>query len=233
MILRRFIEHFRQQNWAAIGIDFAIVVIGVFLGMQIGNWNAERIEGQRREQIVDALVTSLSDAISVQERFITEIERGLLDWERAYERGERPPPFVYRIEGSDTAPDTWSMFEQTQLTDIFDPVTLFDLTFFYSELAGVGRKYLRYISFVEDEILPGVIAGEEAFYDEDGRLKPRFFANMDRLRDYRREIIHITEWAECLVYRLDADRTFEQSCRRAGFQLDGMEDQAFVPESAP
>lgn len=39
MILRRVIEHVRDQNWAAIGIDFCIVVIGVFFGIQVASWN--------------------------------------------------------------------------------------------------------------------------------------------------------------------------------------------------
>lgn len=233
MILRRVIEHVREQNWTAIAIDFVIVVVGVFFGIQIGNWNAERIEAQRRGQIIDALVTNLNDATSVQERFVAEIESGLSKWEAEYERGETPPPFFFRIQGSDMAPDTWTTFEQMQLAGLFDAVTLFDLTYFYSELEGIGRKYVRYVTFVEDEVLPGVIAGQETFYDADGRLRPRFQANMDRLRDYQRDNMLMTRWAECLVYRLEAGRTFEQNCRRAGFHLDGMKGQALQPESAP
>lgn len=40
MILRRVITHVREQNWTAIGIDFVIVVTGVFIGIQVSNWNA-------------------------------------------------------------------------------------------------------------------------------------------------------------------------------------------------
>ncbi|CAN5637673.1 hypothetical protein BH23GEM3_BH23GEM3_02830 [soil metagenome] len=42
MLLRRVIEHVREQNWSAIGIDFVIVVVGVFIGIQVSNWNGER-----------------------------------------------------------------------------------------------------------------------------------------------------------------------------------------------
>ena len=41
MILRRVMEHVRTQNWLAVGIDFVIVVVGVFVGIQLGNWNEE------------------------------------------------------------------------------------------------------------------------------------------------------------------------------------------------
>ncbi|WP_412061303.1 hypothetical protein [Rubrivirga sp. IMCC45206] len=48
MILRRITQHVRDQNWTAVAIDFAIVVVGVFVGLQASNWNADRVD-QRRE----------------------------------------------------------------------------------------------------------------------------------------------------------------------------------------
>jgi hypothetical protein len=43
MILRRVIEHVRGQNWTAIWIDLVIVVVGVFIGIQVANWNEDRL----------------------------------------------------------------------------------------------------------------------------------------------------------------------------------------------
>lgn len=42
MILRRVIAHVKAQNWFAVAIDFVIVVLGVFIGIQVANWNAAR-----------------------------------------------------------------------------------------------------------------------------------------------------------------------------------------------
>ena len=42
MLLRRVIEHVKAQNWTAVGIDFFIVVVGVFVGLQVSNWNDDR-----------------------------------------------------------------------------------------------------------------------------------------------------------------------------------------------
>jgi hypothetical protein len=47
MILRRVIQHVRKQEWTAIAIDFLIVVIGVFVGLQVSNWNDSRKTSQR------------------------------------------------------------------------------------------------------------------------------------------------------------------------------------------
>ncbi len=49
MILRRVIAHFRKQEWTAIFLDFLIVVVGVFFGLQVNNWNAAR--GERAAEI--------------------------------------------------------------------------------------------------------------------------------------------------------------------------------------
>ncbi|MEM9840892.1 MAG: hypothetical protein AAF830_17305 [Pseudomonadota bacterium] len=48
MILRRLTEHVRTQNWFAVALDFVIVVIGVYMGIQLGNWNEER--GRRAQE---------------------------------------------------------------------------------------------------------------------------------------------------------------------------------------
>lgn len=42
MILRRFIEHLKSENWFAVGLEFVVVVVGIFVGMQATDWNEER-----------------------------------------------------------------------------------------------------------------------------------------------------------------------------------------------
>ena len=42
MLLRKVIKHVQDQSGAAIAIDFCIVVLGVFVGMQVNNWNERR-----------------------------------------------------------------------------------------------------------------------------------------------------------------------------------------------
>ena len=42
MLLRRVIEHVKAQSWTAVFLDFVIVVVGVFIGLQAANWNNAR-----------------------------------------------------------------------------------------------------------------------------------------------------------------------------------------------
>ena len=44
MIFRRVKKHVKNEDWFAVFIDFFIVVTGVFLGIQLGNWNAARAD---------------------------------------------------------------------------------------------------------------------------------------------------------------------------------------------
>ncbi len=55
MILRRVIENIREQSWTAIAIDFVIVVVGVFLGIQGSNWNTAQAE-KARERLLPGLL---------------------------------------------------------------------------------------------------------------------------------------------------------------------------------
>jgi hypothetical protein len=48
MILRSLTKHVKDQNWFAVWIDFAIVVVGVFIGIQVANWNGDRLEARKR-----------------------------------------------------------------------------------------------------------------------------------------------------------------------------------------
>ncbi|GJL91346.1 DUF6090 family protein [Hyphococcus sp.] len=42
MILRRVTDAFRRQDWFTVFIETMIVVLGVFLGLQVNNWNEAR-----------------------------------------------------------------------------------------------------------------------------------------------------------------------------------------------
>jgi hypothetical protein len=65
MILRRITEHVRTQNWFAVGLDFGIVVIGVFVGIQVSNWNQERVGAAQQQRYLERLE---SDFTAIKQR---------------------------------------------------------------------------------------------------------------------------------------------------------------------
>jgi hypothetical protein len=70
MLLRRVIEHVREQNWTAVAIDFAIVVVGVFVGIQVANWNEARVEREliagHLSEIADDLRSHLESSADLE-----------------------------------------------------------------------------------------------------------------------------------------------------------------------
>ena len=59
MILRRVIDHVRNQQWTAIWIDLVIVILGVFIGTQVSNWNAEWETGKKAAVFSERLKTDM------------------------------------------------------------------------------------------------------------------------------------------------------------------------------
>ncbi len=75
MILRRVIEHFRKQEWTAIAIDFVIVVLGVFVGLQVNNWNEARGERAKEFGYLVRLHEDLTRSIATIDRTVGMLER--------------------------------------------------------------------------------------------------------------------------------------------------------------
>ncbi len=59
MILRRLSQSLKEQNWAAIWIEFILLVAGVFLGIQVANWNQEREANQKSKVFTERLKSDL------------------------------------------------------------------------------------------------------------------------------------------------------------------------------
>lgn len=59
MVFRRFRDHVIDHNWFAVSIDIAIVIVGVFLGMQANNWNQNRTDGDEARTFRRSIIADL------------------------------------------------------------------------------------------------------------------------------------------------------------------------------
>ena len=75
-MFRRFRAHAARQDWFAVGVDVAIVVVGVFLGTQANNWNQDRIDRSEareyRAQIIDNLRANEVD-VAMRARYYGQV----------------------------------------------------------------------------------------------------------------------------------------------------------------
>jgi hypothetical protein len=65
MIFRRSVARLRGQDWLAITIELAIVVIGVFIGIQVANWNEDRLEGRKTQRMLTRLKPELRNLLDL------------------------------------------------------------------------------------------------------------------------------------------------------------------------
>lgn len=64
MILRRISDAFRQQDWFTVGVETLIVVLGVFLGLQVNNWNTSNAESRLAADYVKRLKRDLNQDLA-------------------------------------------------------------------------------------------------------------------------------------------------------------------------
>jgi hypothetical protein len=69
--LRSLSRQLRRHDWLAAAVDLLIVVVGVFIGIQVSNWNADRLERraahvyiERIRQDIDASAHSIDNMVS-------------------------------------------------------------------------------------------------------------------------------------------------------------------------
>ncbi|MCL6740845.1 hypothetical protein LZ518_06820 [Sphingomonas sp. RB56-2] len=64
MIFKRAVAKLRAQDWVAIAIELAIVIIGVFVGIQAANWNQSRAEKREAERLLGELKPALHNFVN-------------------------------------------------------------------------------------------------------------------------------------------------------------------------
>ncbi|MEQ9506155.1 MAG: hypothetical protein RLO80_07765 [Hyphomonas sp.] len=74
MILQRLATSIRKQDWFTVLIETLIVVFGVFIGLQLGNWNEARADAQRETAYLEALHEDFGQVITELEADIARYE---------------------------------------------------------------------------------------------------------------------------------------------------------------
>jgi hypothetical protein len=75
VLLRRVIEHVQRQNWFAVAIDFVIVVFGVFMGIQVANWNEARSDRQDEARYLRAMAEDVQISLGKGTQVLADLER--------------------------------------------------------------------------------------------------------------------------------------------------------------
>jgi hypothetical protein len=138
MLLRRVMEHVRRQDWVAIAIDFVIVVVGVFVGLQAATWNEARVDRMRAHSYLERIHDDIeTDLDNYRDR--------LAFWSVVSDYGRAG--LAYAETGNANGASQWrlllSYFQAGQLAEYFTTSVTYDELKSAGELHLIGDVALR------------------------------------------------------------------------------------------
>ncbi len=221
MLLRRVIRHVKRQEWTAIGIDFVIVVVGVFVGIQVANWNEARVDDTRAQAYLARIRVNLEgDLRSIHLR--EEFWRKVIDYGNAATR--------YAETGELVDGSAWkTVLAFYQASQIWQWVTA-DST--YQEMRSGGE-----LGLIRDQQLRDALS---QYYLENGSGTAYLFMLQPEYRKIVRgltpQVVADHIWAKCWQqprpseqYLFDCDAPISEAQAQA--VLDGyMQDPRLLPE---
>lgn len=183
MILRRVIQHVKNQEWTAIGIDLIIVVVGVFIGIQVANWNEERADNVRAQ----AYLARIKDNLRTD---MKSIERRTVFWRQVGDYGNNA--IHYAETGTLVDGSAWkTVLAFYQASQVW-PWTGNDTT--YQELQNGGE-----LRMIKDESLRSALSSyyREGSSDEVGYLLTMIPEYRKIVRGISPSVVSDQIWAKC------------------------------------
>ena len=158
MILRRITQAFRKQDWFTVFVETVIVVMGVFLGLQVNNWNEARTDARLEAELratlksdfteLETMLSDRIDAILVLEEYVSE----LLDIVRADVAPTDKERMLLLLDAAWTLPRLPS--PPTSYAEIIEAGRLSTLT--DPELRRALSRYGQAVDLYEDAFPPTI-----------------------------------------------------------------------------
>ena len=76
MILRRIAEGIKNQDWFIVVIEIFVVVIGIYLGLQVDDWQKERQDRAEEMRVLQQLGIEVEAAIEAKNNVLTTSREG-------------------------------------------------------------------------------------------------------------------------------------------------------------
>jgi len=131
MILRRFTDALRRQDWFTVTIETLMVVLGVFLGLQVNSWNEARADAERSREYLSRIRAELVSDMTQLER-----HRGL--WQVGANEGY--VAISYAETGARGGATDWEILRAFLHASQSFQLSFVDTT--YSELLSAGELRL-------------------------------------------------------------------------------------------
>lgn len=181
MLLRSVTKHVREQNWTAVLLDFLIVIVGVFIGIQVANWNTQRLDRELEKGYL----------VRLHEDVLRSIQRTDADVEFSRQQNRDLKILLSALRECRVMKD-----QEAQVNRAFNTVGLINSPRFYrrtfDELAAAGRMDLISNKPLLEELATTV--AEVTFYTS-------FMPSTYRELEFHRNKVN-----ELVFFKLDLDK---------------------------
>ena len=220
MILRRLATSIRKQDWFAVVIETLIVVMGVFLGLQVNNWNEARQARQAEmailHQLADAMQDMESEFASRRDRFqeYTDATSLLIDMIRAGEfiEDETELKRIVSTTGEyQDLPSRSAVYEDLLTSGGLTAISNAELRAALARYGDLHERFLRDVAYSKTLILDPHSIGLRAIQwsSDPAAWGEPTTAVISLDRDLLTQ--SLPEWQALLPYRNDAVRLSDQT----------------------
>jgi len=206
MILRRLAAAIRRQDWFTVLVETMIVVLGVFIGLQVNNWNEARLQRSAERAFLAQLRGEIAESARVLEAQSRYVEKVVASGRRA---------LAYLKGGEDCTDDCGAL-----LVDLFHASQVWGTPYDYTKYQEAKR-----LGFPSD---PAVLARIEDFYaylngwDTVNGAAPAY---RERIRSYITPEAAEQLWTGCM--RLPGSQ-IEELTRDCVDDLDTLDAEAML-----
>ncbi len=235
MLLRRITKHLTDQNWVAVGIDMLVVIIGIFIGFQLNNWNVERQNAVKGQGYLSQIAEELKQDISFFEGVINgnnrNIENALFLLETVEDEElvrEDPTRFITSISGIgftftvNVSNNTFEEIKYSGNLELIPNVELRNKIADYYDFIEIEQTFSHLRTFAETEYFKrsaGILNAEltNGAQNSSGRE----YSEVDALLVYERFIQNqnLIEWIPMVMQTKRSSIGFSSSAQRRAKEL--------------
>ncbi|MDH3989246.1 MAG: hypothetical protein OEV34_08970 [Gammaproteobacteria bacterium] len=156
MILRRLVDAIREQHWFTVVLEVLIVVVGIFVGLQMDDWNERRKERVMEREYLERLLTDAENSTDSIRATVRMLD-GLIDQSMlvlgALQSG--------KLDGKDVAAFNIAVVDfaamppsQSDLTTIYELQSAGRLSIIRNvELRGLLGRLASHTSYIEKQVV--------------------------------------------------------------------------------
>lgn len=141
MLLKRIAAAFRSQDWFTVFVELLVVAVGIFLGLQVDDWNQRRLDRIEEQYYLDRLGRDFARSLAEQDKAL----------ESARAKFETALSILEMLESRDTGTMSAEDFED-RLSNLWGFPRLTLVTATTDELVANGKSSLLQSDVLREEL---------------------------------------------------------------------------------